>query len=239
MNLLRALANIWGYDLVKKKKSLSIENHTINLIKQNKINLVLDVGANIGQFAKTLRESGYRGEIHSFEPVLETYQLLKEAAQPDPKWYPHNFALGSKQGDSVINVTKASDFASILEPNSYGQERFKNNIVTSTQEITISTLDIFLTEHIADAHKKNIFLKMDTQGYDLEVFFGCKAFLNNIKCLLSELSFTPIYEGMPHYLEALKIYERHGYKITNLYPISHQKENLSLIEMDCIMVKAS
>ena len=80
-----------------------------------------------------------------------------------------------------------------------------------------------------------ILLKMDTQGFDLNVFKGASTFIQNIICIQSEISLTPIYSGMPHYLDSLKTYEDAGFVITGLYPIS-RKEDMTVIEMDCMML---
>src|SRR5690606_19911809 len=93
----------------------------------------------------------------------------------------------------------------------------------------------FLANHISDLSKRSILLKMDTQGYDLEVFKGATESLRYAKCILSELSVLPIYAGAPHYLDALAHYEESGFAITGLYPISRNSD-LSVIEFDCIMI---
>lgn len=83
--------------------------------------------------------------------------------------------------------------------------------------------------------KKGIFLKLDTQGYDLKVFQGGTKSLGRICCLLSEISLIQIYDGMPNYLDALSIYQDHGFSISGMYPLT-KNEDLSLIEMDCVLV---
>jgi FkbM family methyltransferase len=236
MNLLRILAKSLGYELVRRNKKPSMMFHLTDLIELNDIDLVLDVGANNGQFASQILASGFNGEIHSFEPVKNTFEKLQQAAT-SPLWHVHNFALGEEQGQSEINVTKSSDFASILSPSEYGKKRFKNIKVDYTETIQINTIDNFLRQNITDLEKRRIFLKTDTQGFDLQVLAGAKTSLDLVHCLLSEISLTPIYEGMPHYLDSLKVFESYGFAATAFYPITRNKTNLALIEMDCIMVK--
>ena len=84
------------------------------------IDLILDVGANTGQFATRLRQAGYRGRIESFEPVPETVAVLRKAARDDPRWRVHELALGEEDGTAVINVTPGT-LSSLLAPSEYGR----------------------------------------------------------------------------------------------------------------------
>ncbi len=78
------------------------------------ITTVLDVGANVGQFAELLRLMGYRGKIISFEPLRAAYQELAAKAAADGNWEAHNFALGMQCGHATINVSNYSVLSSLL-----------------------------------------------------------------------------------------------------------------------------
>src|SRR5439155_10810610 len=78
------------------------------------ITLVFDVGANVGQFGKLLRNSGYGGRIVSFEPVNSAYAQLSSAAAHDPNWTTIPAALGTSKGEATINVNRNSDMSSLL-----------------------------------------------------------------------------------------------------------------------------
>ncbi|MDQ7049802.1 MAG: FkbM family methyltransferase [Enterobacterales bacterium] len=239
MNLLRLVAQSMGYELVSRNKDTSLNFHLLNLIQLNKIDVVLDIGANLGQFAQSLRGSGFKGEIHSFEPIKAVFEQLQHAAKDDALWHVHNHAMGSEIGLGKINVTQASDLSSILEPNQYGSKRFKKNKISHTETIQISTVDNFLINDLVNGTNKKVFLKTDTQGYDLEVIKGAKQSIKQIRCLLSEISLIPIYAGMPHYIESLQVYESLGFIVTGFYPITREKSDLSVIEMDCVMINKS
>lgn len=98
MKLHRKIARQFGYELIKLNKHPTANAHIINLINACEIDLVLDVGANRGQFGKTLRQEGYRGEIHSFEPVSATFEHLKESCLDDLNWFAHKLAMGDACG---------------------------------------------------------------------------------------------------------------------------------------------
>lgn len=236
MSLHKKLARLCGYEMIRLKKHPSLEAHLEKLIEAKAINLVLDVGANRGQFAQRLRQQGYRGEIHSFEPVSHSFAAIQRASGGDSNWHVHQLALGAENGEAVINVTEFSELTSFLQFNDFGRKEFEQASIQNQETVQVVTLDKFLAAELPGFRSKNILLKMDTQGFDLQVFAGAQQSLDAIDVLVSELSLTPIYEGMPHYLEVLKIYENAGFAVTGLYPIT-RKADFALIEMDCVMIK--
>lgn len=238
MKLHRKLARLFDYELIKRKKHPTSHTHTINLINRYNINLVLDVGANTGQFGAMLREEGYRGEIHSFEPVTKTFQQLSARAAGDSLWHVHQMALGDAPGELVINVTESSDLSSFLDPNDFGGKKYEHIAVSSRETVAVGTVDDFVAALGQGGDGKNILLKMDTQGYDLNVMRGAEKSLPRIVAVLSELSLIPIYTQMPDYLEALRVYTNLGFAVTGLYPIS-RNDDFTVIEMDCMLVNES
>lgn len=238
MKLHRKIAKIFGYELIKRKKHPTLDTHVINLINHYKIDLVLDVGANYGQFGSMLRREGYKGDIHSFEPVSHSFDNLKKTSLNDEKWFVHKLAMGAAHGKETINVSKASDMSSFLNPNDFGEERFKKIDVIDKEVVEVETIDGFLSRQITDFNIKRILLKMDTQGYDLNVLEGSLNSIDYIAGILSEISLLPIYSGMPHYLDALRKYEDYGFVVTGLYPVTRENKNLSVIEMDCMLINS-
>lgn len=235
MKLHKKIAKLFGYELIKRSKQPTSSSHIINLINHYKIDIVLDVGANQGQYGRMLREEGYAGEIHSFEPVTKTFEYLYNACINDNSWFAHKFAMGDTCGEETVHITESSDLSSFLKPNDFGKEKYKKIKISDTETVEISTIESFLTNHVKELDRRRILLKMDTQGYDLNVFKGALNAIHHIDCILSEISLIPIYSGMPHYLDVLREYEEHGFAVTGLYPISRNK-NLSVIEMDCVLI---
>lgn len=233
--MFKKLADLFGYVLINKRKSPTLISHLALVLKQQNIDLVVDAGANEGQFGSLLRQIGYEGDILSFEPVSSTFELLAKNSQTDKKWEVVKLALSDQKGTLVINTFKSSTFSSILNPNTFGPERFAGMQTAQQETIDADTLDNVL--QIKNLLGKKILLKMDTQGYDLNVFKGAAGSLNNVQALLSEVSFQPIYENMPDYHQVLQVYEKSGFSVTGLYPVS-KNSDLSIIEMDCVLVKS-
>jgi len=88
-----------------------------------------------------------------------------------------------------------------------------------------------------DFDSSRVFLKMDTQGYDLEVFRGTSGCIDKIQGIQSELSIQALYKNMPHYLEVLEAYEAAGFDLYNL-SVVNRVSNGGLLELNCFMRRA-
>jgi hypothetical protein len=86
----------------------------LEFISKNKIDIVIDVGANVGQFGKEMRALGYKGKIISFEPLKDAFEKLKIEANKDFDWEVYNLGVGSEMGKLQINVAQNSFSSSFL-----------------------------------------------------------------------------------------------------------------------------
>ena len=236
MSLLNRFFRPFGYELKKHYKiaTPTAIDAIINAIRHYRIDLVLDVGANTGQFGEEIRAAGYHGELHSFEPVEKTYGRLETASQNDHKWFTYQLALGAVRATQTINVMAASDLSSFNTPSQFGKNRFKDFQSATQESVQVDTIDHFIESNNLQSRK--ILLKMDTQGHDLEVLKGAACSLKYIHVIQSEISFQPLYEEMPYYLESLKTIENCGYSVAALNPVA-KSEDLSIIEMDCLFIR--
>lgn len=234
------IAESLGYDLAKKKRNAHAypDLHVAHVLEASGVNCVIDVGANVGQYGEGLRKAGYAGRIVSFEPVAAIFEELAHKASGDPEWVCHPFALGSQDRVQPMNVMTSSVFSSFLSTTQLAEERFTDQIpIERVEDVQVRRLDSLLHEIVAGLAAPRIFLKMDTQGYDLEVFSGAGSSLDRVVGLQSELSLNPLYEGMPTFLDALGTYQKHGFRVTGFYPVSRDSSRLTLLEVDCVMVR--
>lgn len=239
MGFLRMIARLFGYVIIKKKKiPPDVHGYVTNLLNQLSINCVIDVGANKGQYGRALRDNGFTGHIFSFEPVEENYISLEKNASKDPKWHTFFHALGSKDSKGSINIMNRTEFSSFLRPNAFSEDVFKDQVsINTSQEVNIKTLDSMHDEILRIVNEPRIYLKMDTQGYDLEVLKGASEFIKRTLALQSEVSVLPLYEGMPDYLEALSTFRSYGFEASGFYPVAIDPRHYAIIEFDCIMVR--
>lgn len=211
------------------------ENHVGWLLRELDVNVVLDVGANKGQFARTLRRNGYQGRIVSFEPLPNFVEELRALSADDPEWLVVDAALGDESGTAEINVVDGA-MSSMLPSSQFGQEWSAKLRETTPQTIRIERLQDVFAEAVAGVPDPRVYLKLDTQGYDLEAFRGAGDVVHTLMGMQSEVSMVPIYEGMPRFAEQLAIYEGAGFETTGLFQVSRDKSTLRVIEFDLVMI---
>ncbi len=233
------IANLFGYELMKPRRAqLTLEGHLAAVFRSRRIECVVDVGANEGQYARLVRRAGYRGRIVSFEPLPEAFATLQRLAAADADWVVHRLALGREDGTRVLHRTRSTDLASFHAPARLCAERFGAGAeVIGDELVSVRRLDGLAGELLGHVGSGRLFLKMDTQGWDLEVFAGAEGLLDRVEGLQSELSVTPLYEGMPGYLEAIAEYRRHGFEISGFYPVWRDTGSLVLGEADCVLLR--
>jgi FkbM family methyltransferase len=215
----------------------SLDYHLQTVFRELAIDCVIDVGAHEGEFAKFIRQLGYTGDIISFEPVGRSFAKLVKARRADPRWRGHNLALGREDGTLELNIYEGSVFNSFLKPTEDGSKRFhKETRIVGTEKVAVRRLESVIDEILADRAAR-IFLKVDTQGYDLEVIRGAGRQLSAIRALQTELAARPTYEGMPTLPEALAELDRLGFALTGLFPVARELDHLRLIELDCVMCR--
>jgi FkbM family methyltransferase len=220
----------------RRDRHATLDAHVRTVLNQLDIDLVVDVGANVGQFGSLLRDAGYAGRIVSFEPVPANLEALNERAAADPAWTVLPLALGRESGHLTINVPRNTLLSSFLAPNEYGRRRFPDSELEATEVVEIRRLDEIFAEISGPLTSPRTYLKLDTQGWDLEVLAGAAGCLDDVLALQTEISMRAIYEGMPSYLEALTELERLGFGVTGFYPVTRDAD-LRVIEYDCVLVR--
>jgi FkbM family methyltransferase len=211
--------------------------HLRHLLRLHRIDLVLDVGANRGQFARLLRRLGFGGRIVSFEPQSALQAPLRSEAARDPDWIILPCALGAAAGTLGLQVFRQDTFSSLHPINALGRQRFPDLVVEEKREsVSIRTLDAVWPE-IAGATNRRVLLKSDTQGHDLAVLQGATAVLEVTHAVLTEAAVQPIYENAPLYAELAAWLAARGFAPSGLFPISHRREDLALIELDAFFTR--
>lgn len=223
---------------LRARSHSSLQGHLAQVLKKLKINCVIDVGANEGQHGRLLRGLGYQGRIVSFEPISAVHDVLASACANDEHWSSHQLALGSSDTTQLINVANRSVLSSFLPASEFARmQHARWTDVVHTEEVKVCRLDALFDRVVRGLPTPRVFLKMDTQGYDLKVFAGAEGCLSDILGLQTELSALPLYTGMPDYLDALPCFRKHGFEATGFYPVFREKKSMVLGEIDCVMVR--
>lgn len=194
-------------DLEVSRISRAPASHLI----QNNIDLVLDVGANSGQFAQELRKSGYMGRIVSFEPLEVAHKHLTLNSNSDPGWVVHpRCAVGDSNKTVTLNVAGNSYSSSVLEMLPTHSNAAPDSIYVGTNLVDQITLDSIFANYVSEGTK--VFLKIDTQGYEMQVLNGIKENLSSITGIQIEMSTTPLYRGEKTFETFISFFKEAGFE---------------------------
>lgn len=170
-----------------------------DVMKANSIDLVLDVGANDGSYGREIRDRGYEGAIISFEPNPAAYARLKSKIRNDFYWEAYPFALGEKEEELDLAIAENDVMSSFKPLTEFGKEAVRSQV--GRTKCRILTLDRFLADN--PHPQKNIYLKIDTQGYELEVLRGASESLQTITAVQAETSLIHTYANEADWIDFL------------------------------------
>lgn len=192
-----------------EKKNYILER--IKIFKHLKIDVLFDVGAKIGQYAYGIRNTGFQGEIVSFEPQITAFNKMEYLSKNDKMWKIRNYGLGSENKILEINLSSNSVSSSILENVDILTEICPETEYIEKEKIEIKRLDSIIDEFCDN--KTNVFVKIDTQGYEFEMIEGCKGCLDRIIGFQLELFFMELYKGVKTFLEKFLYMKNLGYEL--------------------------
>jgi FkbM family methyltransferase len=231
-DLLRRLARRAGYEVRQYTPLRSFAAAREALLARTDV--VVDVGANAGQYGELLRERGYAGRLVSLEPVAEAYEQLRRRAEADGNWEAVLVAASDTDGELTLNVTSDSRSSSVLRRN----ERFADKPGWAPKEsrsVPARRLDGLVDELLRPG--EGAYLKLDVQGYERSVLEGAGDSLTRFDALELELSVTPLYEGQPALGEMLPLLAERGFRPVSLEPILLDDEGL-LMELDGLFARS-
>jgi FkbM family methyltransferase len=234
---IKKLARSLGVDLKRYNVQTSEAAKMQRLLAYHNIDLVFDVGANIGQYAKLLRELGYSGRIVSFEPLSSAYSQLKAVSKKEPLWeIAPQTAIGNQEGEIVINIAGNSYSSSALPMLDAHLESAPESAYSGSETVKLSRLDTLAKDYIK-SETKSIFLKIDVQGLEKQVIEGATAILPLVKGIKLELSLVPLYEGQVLFKEMIDIIEKLGYELYGIEPGFTAEKTGRVLQMDGIFFK--
>jgi FkbM family methyltransferase len=206
-----------------------------DLLRAHRIDCVLDVGANVGQYGDDLRSIGYKGLIVSFEPDPATFERLSAHIKGQPNWVALGIALGSEAKVASLHRMASSEFNSFRTPSSNDTRQYdEQNRIVGTVEVEVQTLTGLLPQLKARHRFSRPLLKMDTQGFDLEVFRGAAGVHQDIVAIQSELPVKHLYEGTASWTDAVAEYQAQGFDLAGIYQVN---PGWDLVELDCYLVR--
>jgi len=211
------------------------DSSRVEALRRHGVDVLLDVGANAGQYATGLRASGYGGRIVSVEPLNGAYSLLSAACADDPGWTAVQAALAAAPGSLDMHVTLDSRCSSALAPAAI--TALPGGSPVGTETVRARTLDDLTDEVVGDAD--HLAVKLDAQGYEREILAGGAVTLVRARVLELEMALVATYDGAPLVQELLPALTGQGFSIVSIEPGHRDRSTGQVYDVDVLLERTA
>ncbi|HEU0153892.1 MAG TPA: FkbM family methyltransferase [Arenimonas sp.] len=228
---IRRAANRFGLDVTRYRPQSTELGRLRAMLSHHQVDMVLDVGANAGQFANGIRRVGYSGQIISYEPLAEPHALLMEASKQDPAWHvAERVVVGRAPGVVEMKVAGNSVSSSVLPMLAMHSDAAPGSETVATQSVSVQTLDSLALPLLGPDAR--LFIKIDTQGYEDRVLDGATALLDRARGVQLEVSLVPLYEGQATREALMSRMEAAGFSLWSIWPGFFDPTSGRLLQFD-------
>lgn len=186
--------------------------------KDHQFDSIVDVGANRGQFTLLMAGLFPNARIVAFEPLIEPFRKLLDVTASLPNVRAFNSAIGPERTSLPMNVSKRDDSSSLLPISALQETIFPHTGRARIDHVRVAPLGDALND--LDL-KRPILLKIDVQGFELEVLKGSDDCLVQFDTVYVEASFVQLYDGQPLASEIIDFLHQRGFRLAGVYNLSH------------------
>jgi FkbM family methyltransferase len=199
-----------GFDLVRRTRR---PEHSLLGVRALGIETIIDVGANVGQFAREALSLFPAARVLSFEPVPEAFRALSAwAATTNGRVTALNVAVGERNGE--IQMFKHADFtasSSLLQTTGTCEDLFPQTSKQEQINVRLSTLDAALE---GQDLRRPVLLKLDVQGYEDRVIRGASKTLGAASAVIVEVDIAPLYKEQASFKDLVVALDGHGFRFS-------------------------
>jgi FkbM family methyltransferase len=207
-------------------KGIAPTTEHIQLLKSiNNLITIIDIGANKGQFSLSARHVFKDSNIFSFEPLEKPASEFKKLFNSDNKVTLFQSAIGPQKENVEMHVSKRKDSSSILPIGNRQSSIFPGTEESHIEEIKVGPLHQFLSK---EEFKKRVFVKIDVQGYELDVLKGCEELIHLFDFIYVECSFIELYEGQALAHEVIKYLNSRSFELKGIYNTFYHKNGIAV-----------
>jgi FkbM family methyltransferase len=220
-----------GIDVVPFRADSHPLARRVALFRAHNVDCVLDVGANVGQYAIELRRLGYEGRMISFEPLAAAFADLERNARADRlgTWSAIHAAVGATSGTTVIHVAGNSVSSSIL-PMLEAHRRSAPQAAYVRDEVVPLIGATELKRHAAGARRP--LLKLDVQGFEAPIIRALGSDVGWIAGVQLEMSLIPLYDGEMLMPDMTALLASLGFELMALEPGHSDAATGRLLQVD-------
>jgi FkbM family methyltransferase len=223
-----------GYDLIRFPGA-NPEHLRGRILAARQVDLVVDVGANIGQYGRRLREGGYTGRILSLEPMRREFDVLADVAAADGRWDAIRAGAGAETGELTIHRAANSISSSFLPMLERHLDVAPKSGYDGDEVVPVERLDVLAADAVARASRP--YLKVDTQGYESTVLDGAGGLIDQFVGIELEMSMVPLYGGQLLVLDTLQRLDRLGFRLAGIAPALIDDDTGETLQADGIFLR--
>lgn len=233
----RSLVRHLGLDVHRYQPALDIAVRRSRLLRDHRVGVVVDGGANTGQWALGVRRNGYSGPLLSFEPLAEPFSKLLGAAAGDASWRCVRAALGDVDAMMPMNVADNSRSSSLLPMELAHVDVAPQSSYIGSEIVRVVRLDTIVPEMVRPGQR--LALKLDLQGYEAAALAGAERILADVRIIECELSVVLLYEGQALYIEMIEMLDAFGFTLASVCEGLTNPATGRVLQMDAIFVRAN
>ena len=227
-----------GLDVSRYVRFAAYDERLFAVLQRLHVNLLIDVGANTGQYAQRLRALGYRGRIVSFEPLAAAHARLTAEARGDPTWnIAPRLALGERDGEIELKVSANSVSSSTLAMLPSHLAAAPESAPCGVERVPLAKLDDALAPFLRG--DETALLKIDVQGAEDRVLAGADRTLRCVAAVQAELSLLPLYEGQTLIYGMIELLRQRGYELADMQPAFVDPRTGRLLQVDGLFARVS
>ncbi len=194
---------------------------------------IVDVGANRGQFTLLMAGLYPDARILAFEPLVAPFRKLLDVTVRLPKVRAFNAAVGPTRTTLPMNVSKRDDSSSLLPISAMQEKIFPNTGHARIDHVRVAPLNDFIND--IDLERPCL-LKIDVQGFELEVLKGSADCLDRFDAVYVEASFVQLYDGQPFASDIIEYLHQRDFKLRGIYNLSHMPDGRA-VQADFLFVR--
>ena len=222
--LLRVIKNKKYFSVLLRCGVAPVDEH-VNVLNKLHLNTVIDVGANRGQFALLVRNCFPEAEIFSFEPLSEPAEKYSCVFKNDLKANLFRVAIGAVKETKNMHVSQADDSSSLLPITSKQNELFPGTAEDHREIVSVDLLENYIN---GSEVKSPSMLKIDVQGYELEVLNGSLSVLQSFDFVYVECSYIVLYKDQPLVHDVIKMLAANSFELVGVYNSSYDNDGCAI-----------
>jgi FkbM family methyltransferase len=233
---LREQAAALGFRLVPERKLKEPMVQLVHALGLREVDAVIDVGANTGQYATSLRALGWTGPILSIEPLPDAHEALARQAAADPLWtVAPRMAAAECSSQVSLQVSAEGDMSSLLPQTALLERLSPSSAVREIIVVEAHRLDALAA--IVQAPWQRLFVKIDVQGAEARVLDGMSRLWPRVAGVQIELSLVELYEGEAPWRETIDRLAASGFAPGLWIPGYYDRHSGRQLQMDVVFFR--